>query len=98
MLPIWRMIAFLARVVFVFIAVASPLDTFSETLLFMHMAQHFVLMSVAPPLIVMGSPFVPLVRGMPVGIVRKIAKFFFVRPPCTWSGDACVDCMLPGWL
>ena len=72
-LPRWRLIVFLSGIVAVFIAVASPLDTFSETLLSMHMAQHFVLMSVAPPLIVMGSPFVPIVRGMPGWIARHIA-------------------------
>jgi putative membrane protein len=72
-LPIWRLIAFLSGMVGVFVAVASPLDTFSETLLSMHMAQHFVLMSVAPPLIVMGSPVVPLLRGSPRWIVRTIA-------------------------
>jgi putative membrane protein len=48
----------------IFVAVASPLDTFSESLLFMHMAQHFVLMSIAPPLIVLGAPVVPMLRGL----------------------------------
>jgi cytochrome c oxidase assembly factor CtaG len=60
-----------------FVAIASPLDTFSETLLFMHMAQHFVLMSVAPPLIVMGSPIVPLLRGSPGWVIRKIGGPIF---------------------
>lgn len=68
----WRMIAFLSGVLTLFVAVASPLDTFSETLLSMHMAQHFVLMSVAPPLIVMGSPVVPLLRGTPGWMIRRI--------------------------
>ena len=72
-IPAWRLIAFLSGIVALFVAVASPLDAFSETLLFMHMAQHFVLISVAPPMIVLGSPFVPLVRGMPRCIVRLIA-------------------------
>jgi cytochrome c oxidase assembly factor CtaG len=38
----------------------------------MHMTQHFVLMSVAPPLIVLGCPFVPMLRGLPNQIVRWI--------------------------
>jgi cytochrome c oxidase assembly factor CtaG len=62
--PVWRLASFLAGLLALFVAISSPLDTFSETLLFMHMAQHFVLMSVAPPLIVMGSPFVPILRGL----------------------------------
>jgi cytochrome c oxidase assembly factor CtaG len=75
--PVWRLASFLAGLLALFVAVSSPLDTFSETLLFMHMAQHFVLMSVAPPLIVMGSPFVPILRGLPRGFVRRIAGPLF---------------------
>jgi cytochrome c oxidase assembly factor CtaG len=71
-LPAWRLASFLAGLLALFVAVSSPLDTFSESLLFMHMAQHFVLMSVTPPLIVMGSPFVPILRGLPRGFVRRI--------------------------
>jgi cytochrome c oxidase assembly factor CtaG len=71
-LKVWRLISFLAGTFAIFVAVSSPLDTYSESLLFMHMAQHFVLMSVAPPLIVLGCPFVPLLRGLPISIVRRI--------------------------
>jgi cytochrome c oxidase assembly factor CtaG len=69
-LPLWRLAAFLGGILALFIAAASPLDTFSESLLFMHMSQHFVLMSLAPPLIVLGAPVVPLLRGLPRWIVR----------------------------
>jgi putative membrane protein len=72
-LPVWRLLSFLAGV----FAISSPLDTYSETLLFMHMAQHFVLMSVAPPLIVLGCPFVPMLRGLPRSIVRSVAGPLF---------------------
>jgi putative membrane protein len=71
-LPAWRLLSFLAGLFAVFTAVSSSLDTYSETLLFMHMAQHFVLMSVAPPLIVLGCPFVPMLRGLPRTVVRWI--------------------------
>jgi putative membrane protein len=73
-LPVWRLLSFLAGISAIFVAVSSPLDTFSETLLFMHMAQHFVLMSVAPPLIVLGAPVVPLLRGLPRPIVRACMR------------------------
>ena len=65
--------AFLAGMLALFVAVASPLDTFSESLLFMHMAQHFVLMSIAPPLIVLGAPVVPMLRGLPRWFIRAAA-------------------------
>jgi cytochrome c oxidase assembly factor CtaG len=74
--PRWRLAAFLGGVLAIFVAVASPLDTFSETLLFMHMAQHFVLMSIAPPLIVLGAPVVPMLRGLPRGVIRVLRPLF----------------------
>jgi putative membrane protein len=76
-IPEWRLVSFLAGLFAIFVAVSSPLDTYSETLLFMHMGQHFVLMSVAPPLIVLGSPFVPILRGLPGPIVRWIGGPIF---------------------
>ena len=94
--PAWRLVCFLAGVAALFIAVASPLDTFSESLLFMHMAQHWVLMSIAPPLMVLGAPIVPLLRGLPRSIVRKPlgplfrsrllpkAGRFLTRPRVAW--------------
>ena len=68
--PAWRLNCFLGGIAALFVAVASPLDTFSGSLLFMHMAQHYVLMSIAPPLVVLGAPVVPLLRGLPRWIVR----------------------------
>ena len=76
-LPVWRLLSFLAGLFAIFVAVSSPLDTYSEALLSMHMAQHFMLMSVAPPLIVLGSPLVPLLRGLPRSIVRWAGGLFF---------------------
>ena len=73
----WRLASFLAGLFAIFFAVSSSLDTYSETLLFMHMTQHFVLMSVAPPLIVLGCPFVPMLRGLPRPIVRSIGGPIF---------------------
>src|SRR5215469_16024330 len=78
-LPHWRLAAFLSGIVSVFVAISSPLDTFSESLLFMHMAQHFVLMSVAPPLLVLGAPVVPLLRGLPRLTIRMLQPLFRSR-------------------
>jgi putative membrane protein len=75
--PAWRLACFLGGIAFLFIAVASPLDTFSESLLFMHMAQHYVLMSLAPPLIVLGAPVVPMLRGLPRWVIRRPLRPLF---------------------
>jgi putative membrane protein len=74
--PTWRLYSFLGGILALFVAVASPLDTFSESLLFMHMAQHFVLMSIAPPLIVIGAPVVPMLRGLPRWFIRLLRPLF----------------------
>ncbi len=75
--PVWRLACFLGGIATLFVAVASPLDTFSDSLLFMHMAQHWVLMSIAPPLIVLGAPMVPMLRGLPRWIIRKPLRPLF---------------------
>jgi len=74
--PRWRLYCFLGGILALFVAVASPLDTFSESLLFMHMAQNFVLMSIAPPLIILGAPVVPMLRGLPRWFIRLLRPLF----------------------
>ena len=77
--PAWRLATFLSGIAALFVALASPLDTFSESLLFMHMAQHYVLMSVAPPLIVLGAPVVPILRGLPRWLIRALRPLFVTQ-------------------
>ena len=84
-----RLAAFLGGVFAIFAAVASPLDTFSESLLFMHMAQHFVLMSIAPPLVVIGAPVVPMLRGLPRVVIRRILRPLFVSHLLPDAGAFC---------
>ncbi len=74
--PAWRLVSFLGGMLVLFVAVSSPLDTFSETLLFMHMGQHFLLMSLAPPLILLGAPVVPMLRGLPKWFLRLLRPLF----------------------
>lgn len=79
--PRWRLFAFTGGLVVLWLALASPLDAFSSLLLSAHMVQHLLLMSVAPPLILLGAPLLPLLRGLP----RKIARDG-VGPFLTWPG------------
>lgn len=85
--PPWRLAFFLGGMFALFVAVASPLDTFSESLLFMHMAQHYVLMSVAPPLIVLGAPVVPMLRGLPRFAIRSLLRPLFVSHLLSKTGS-----------
>ncbi len=75
--PTWRLYCFLGGLLSVWIAIASPLDTLDGLLLFAHMAQHLILMSVAPPLLLLGAPVVPLLRGLPRAVVRDGLSPFF---------------------
>lgn len=76
LLPPWRAISFLLGLLSLWIALASPLDTFSGFVLTAHMLQHMILMMVAPPLILLGAPLVPLVRGLPIFAAREFAGPF----------------------
>src|ERR1700758_4617417 len=70
--PGWRLGCFLAGIALIVIAIASPIDTFSDQLLFLHMLQHFILMCLVPPFIVLAAPTVPLLRGLPRWVVRAV--------------------------
>ncbi|HVA21886.1 MAG TPA: cytochrome c oxidase assembly protein [Candidatus Micrarchaeia archaeon] len=69
----WRAAAFVSGVALVVVALESPLDHFATTLFFIHMTQHLVLLVAAPPLIVAGSPWLPMWRGLPLRLRRAIA-------------------------
>ncbi len=60
-----RLIAFLAGLAAVYLALASPIEPFALLLLSVHMLQHLLLMMIAPPLIWLGWPLFPLIRGLP---------------------------------
>jgi putative membrane protein len=74
--PAWRATCFLLGLLALWIALASPLDTFSSFLITAHMLQHMLLMMVAPPLILLGAPLIPLVRGLPIFAAREFAGPF----------------------
>src|SRR5262245_16996067 len=57
--------AFLAGLITLVCALLSPLDAFAGWLLTVHMIQHLLLMMVAPPLILWGAPYLPLLSGLP---------------------------------
>src|SRR5580698_10572259 len=60
----WRAGGFAFGVLFVWIATASPLAALDHKVLTAHMAQHLLLMALAPPLILLGMPRKPLAHGL----------------------------------
>ena len=47
------------------LAVMSPIDYWSDDYLTLHVVQHILLSFIAAPLIVLGAPWLPLLRGCP---------------------------------
>jgi cytochrome c oxidase assembly factor CtaG/polyferredoxin len=76
----WRAWCFLGGLLSMWMAVASPLDTLDGLYLVAHMTQHLILMSVAPPLLLLGAPAVPLLRGLPRSVLRDALGPFFRTP------------------
>src|SRR5262245_12981617 len=65
-----RPLAFFAALTSIFLAISSPLDAFANLLLIAHMIQHLLLMMVAPPLLLLSDPFLPILRGLPANISK----------------------------
>src|ERR1700685_17871 len=80
LMSLWRLAAFFCGIIFVWIAIGSPLNAFDDALLTVHMLQHLLLISVAPPLILLGAPQLPLLHGLPQPLARGI-----VSPILRWS-------------
>jgi putative membrane protein len=86
--PVWRMGSFLLGLAVIGVAIASPLDGFADVLLSAHMVEHLLLMSFAPPLLLLGCPVVPLFRGLPrpvlVHVVGPLVRLTALRRFGDW--------------
>lgn len=78
-LSLWRAGCFVGGIVALWLAIASPIDALDDYLLTAHMIQHFILMSIAPPLIVLGAPVVPMLRGLPHVVIAALRSLFRAR-------------------
>ena len=98
-----QLTAFFAGLIVIVCALLSPLDAFAGWLLTVHMIQHLLLMMVAPPLILWGAPYLPLLSGLPrrfsiagIGpflssrVLRRVARFVS-HPVFCWSAFISVN-------
>ena len=60
----WHAGSFVFGLLFIWIATASPLAALDHDMLTAHMVQHLLLMTLAPPLILLGMPRKPLAHGL----------------------------------
>ena len=101
-----RLIAFLAGLAILWLDVGSPMDGFADALLSAHMVEHLILMSVVPPLLLLGRPQVPLLRGLPrfvaarllgpllrIEALRALGRFL-VKPVVAWLA---MNLIFLGW-
>jgi len=76
----WRAACFLLGLFFVWLAMASPIAALDHELLTVHMVQHLLLMTLAPPFIWLGAPMQPLAHGLPERFVEA-----FIASISRWS-------------
>ena len=67
-----RLAAFLGGLGCLYVAIASPLDEAADASLSAHMVQHLLLLTVAPVLLLLGDPLLPLLRGLPESVRRAV--------------------------
>ena len=81
--PLWRTALFFAGLATLLAALASPIDGYAAVSFAVHMVQHMLLTVVAAPLLMLGAPVRPLLRGVPAwvrgGVVRPLARARTVR-------------------
>jgi putative membrane protein len=83
----WRAGSFVLGLLFIWLAVASPIAALDHELLTIHMVQHLLLMTLAPPLIWFGAPMKPLLHGLPQGF-GNVMRHCFRSPPIQRLGRA----------
>src|SRR5262245_35498378 len=70
----WNALAFFSGAATMLVGVASPIERLAGLLLQVHMAQHLLLMMVAPPLFWLGLPLARMLRGLPRPIARSVVR------------------------
>jgi putative membrane protein len=70
----WRAEAFYLGLAALFIALEPPLDRLSDSLFWAHMLQHMLLQMVAPPLLVLGAPWLQIWRVVPLTARRRLSR------------------------
>ena len=78
-----RAAAFYGGIATIVLALDTPIDAYADRLFVIHMVQHVLLLTVAPPLLVLGQAWPRLWRPFPVAVKRAAARVFVVGAPLT---------------
>ena len=90
-------LSFAAGMVVLVIALLSPLDAWGDQIFCAHMAQHLLLMMVAPPLLIMGRPIVVALWAMPRPLRHKVGALW-QRSPAVRPLVELLSAPLMAWL
>src|SRR3981189_3399712 len=85
-IPAWRAASFLIGAFLIWVALGSPLAALDEELLTVHMIQHLLLMTLAPPLVLLGAPIMPFLLGLPRRFMHSVLSPLFRWVPVQWLG------------
>ena len=103
---VWREVSFYSGVALAFVVLERPFDDWADTWLSVHMSQHIVLMTVVPPLVVLGRPWPRMWLPFPLSARRAVggalarsptfhrSAGFFVLP---WVALAVQSAMVGIW-
>lgn len=69
-----RTAAFVAGLVTIVLALDSPIDGYADRLFWAHMTQHVLLLTVAPPLILLGRPWPRMWRALPLRLRTVVGR------------------------
>ena len=75
-----RSAAFYSGLATLALAVASPVDAYSDRLFWAHMTQHVLLTMVAPPLLLLGRPWPRMLKPFAPSVRRPVARAVLVGP------------------
>lgn len=85
----WRhLVSFMAGLDLLFVALGPSLERWAARSLLAHMVQHLVLMMAVPPLIWLGAPLAPLLRGLPAPLAKLVIVPLLTSAPLRELGRA----------
>jgi putative membrane protein len=82
----WEAWCFVGGMLALFIALVSPIHPLGQALFSAHMTQHELLMLVAAPLLVLGRPMIPFLKGLPLRWSHRLGRLSNLRAwRTTWG-------------
>jgi cytochrome c oxidase assembly factor CtaG len=88
--------SFVGGLLTIVIALDSPIDAYANQLFWVHMLQHILLLTVAPPLILLGRPWPRMWRVLPLQERTQLARTF---ARASWAAPLrALARPLPAWI